>query len=159
MTVCRWFDFKKDGNAGPFRFRLRRKDGSADPYSAATFVDARGQSTKLRAGEFSLQPLSENWTSSVTHATYPVRWKIMVPKFNIELELKTSLPSQELTSGVGTLTPSYWEGAVTYEGTRAGSKIQGVGYLEMTGYDRPFEMGAEKENSPQSSQRAQSGRE
>jgi predicted secreted hydrolase len=71
-----------------------------------------------------------------------VRWKIAVPKFGLELDLKTTLKSQELTSGRGTLTPSYWEGAVTYEGTRAGAKIAGVGYLEMTGYDRPFDMGA-----------------
>ncbi len=41
------------------------------------------------------------------------------------------------------LTPSYWEGAVSYEGTHANSKIRGAGYLEMTGYDQPFVMGAQ----------------
>ena len=31
--------------------------------------------------------------------------------------------------------PSYWEGAVTYSGS-----ANGVGYLEMTGYDKPVRL-------------------
>ena len=34
--------------------RLRRKDGSADPYSAGTFVDARGRATHLSREAFSV---------------------------------------------------------------------------------------------------------
>jgi predicted secreted hydrolase len=137
-----WFSVQLNDNTELMLFRIRRKDGSVDPFSAATFIDARGQSTHLRSSEFSLQPESNTWSSPATKATYPVRWKIAVPKLSLELELKTPLQTQELTSAAGTLTPSYWEGAVTYEGTRAGAKIGGVGYLEMTGYDRPFDMGA-----------------
>jgi predicted secreted hydrolase len=137
-----WFSVQLADNTELMLFRIRRKDGSIDPFSAATFVDARGQSTHLHFGEFSLQQAGETWTSPVTKAIYPVRWKIAVPKFGLELELKAPLQSQELTRDAITLTPSYWEGAVTYEGTRAGAKILGAGYLEMTGYDRPFEMGS-----------------
>lgn len=137
-----WFSVQLSDDTELMLFRIRRKDGSVDPFSAATFVDARGQSMHLRSNEFSLQPVGETWASPVTKATYPVQWKITVPKFGLELDLKTSLKSQELTSDAGTLTPSYWEGAVRYEGTRSGAKIQGAGYLEMTGYDRPFEMGS-----------------
>ncbi|HUE43011.1 MAG TPA: lipocalin-like domain-containing protein [Candidatus Sulfotelmatobacter sp.] len=136
-----WFSVQLDDNTELMLFRIRRKDGSVDPFSAATFVDARGQSTHLRSNEFSLRP-GETWTSPVTKADYPVQWRITVPKFGIELDLKTPLPSQELTSSAGTLTPSYWEGAVTYDGARAGTQIHGAGYLEMTGYDRPFVMGS-----------------
>jgi predicted secreted hydrolase len=99
----------------------------------------------LRSAEFSLKPDGETWTSTVTKATYPVQWKITVPKLGLDLDVKTRLASQELTGAAsnGTLTPSYWEGAVSYDGTRSGAKIQGAGYLEMTGYDRPFEMGSD----------------
>jgi len=31
--------------------------------------------------------------------------------------------------------PSYWEGAVRYSGSQTG-----VGYLEMTGYDKPVRL-------------------
>jgi predicted secreted hydrolase len=149
-----WFSIQLDDNTELMLFRIRRKDGSVDPFSAATFVDARGQTTHLRATDFSLTPAGGTWTSPVTKAAYPIHWKIAVPKLGLDLEMKTALPSQELTGGPsnGTLTPSYWEGAVTYEGGREGAKIHGAGYLEMTGYDRPFEMGAAQEDSPQSSQ-------
>ncbi len=153
-----WFSVQLADNTELMLYRIRRQDGSVDPFSAATFVDASGKSTHLRASDFSLQPAGATWTTSVTKATYPIQWKIAVPKLGLDLEVRTPLQSQELTGDPSgeTLTPSYWEGAVTYEGTRAGAKIRGSGYLEMTGYDRPFEMGAEQENSPQSSQR-QSG--
>ena len=35
------------------------------------------------------------------------------------------------------LTPVYWEGAVRYAGKRNGIAVEGRGYLEMTGYDKP----------------------
>jgi predicted secreted hydrolase len=140
-----WFSVQLADNTELMLFRIRRKDGSVDPFSAATFVDARGKSTHLLAADFSLQPGGATWTSPATKATYPVQWKVTVPKLGLDLEVKTALASQELTGGStnGTLTPSYWEGAVTYDGTRSGAKIQGAGYLEMTGYDRPFEMGSD----------------
>jgi predicted secreted hydrolase len=140
-----WFSVQLADNTELMLFRIRRKDGSVDPFSAATFVDARGQSTHLRSADFTLQPAGATWTSPATKATYPVQWKIAVPKLELELDVNTALASQELTGGSsnGTLTPSYWEGAVTYDGARNGAKIRGVGYLEMTGYDRPFEMGSD----------------
>jgi predicted secreted hydrolase len=142
-----WFSIQLDGSTEIMLFRIRRKDGSLDPFSAGTIIDQHGRATHLRPNEFSLVPAGQTWTSPVTKATYPVEWKISVPRFfNLELELKTPLPSQELTNGDGKLSPSYWEGAVTYNGTAGdpigAGGIHGVGYLEMTGYDRPFEMGA-----------------
>ncbi len=140
-----WFSVQLADNTELMLYRIRRKDGSVDPFSAGTFVDASGKSTHLRATDFSLQPGGATWTSPATKAAYPVQWKIAVPKLGLDLEVKTLLQSQELTgdpSG-GTLTPSYWEGSVTYDGTRDGAKIQGAGYLEMTGYDRPFDMGSD----------------
>ncbi len=90
-----WLSLQLDDKTELMLFRIRRKDGSIDPYSAATFVDATGASTHLRAGEFTLLPVNDTWTSRVTHAVYPIRWKISVPSLGIELEAKTPLPSQE----------------------------------------------------------------
>jgi predicted secreted hydrolase len=135
-----WFSVQLDNNTELMLFRIRRRDGSTDPYSAGTFVDPQGTSTHLRSSDFTLQPLGETWTSSATKAAYPIRWKITVPRLGIELEAKTPLPSQEMTS-YAQMFPSYWEGAVTFAGEKRGQPVVGVGYLEMTGYDRPFEMG------------------
>ena len=133
-----WISIQLQDDTELMLFNLRRKDGSIDPYSAGTFVDARGNSTHLRRDEFSLEPAADTWISPTTHAAYPLRWKISVPKFAIALECSTLLRTQELTSSSGFL-PAYWEGAVNLNGSKGGSQIGGVGYLEMTGYDHPIE--------------------
>jgi predicted secreted hydrolase len=135
-----WFSLQLDDNIELMLFRIRREDGSVDPYSAGTFIDARGAATHLRASEFTLQPLGDVWKSAATHAAYPIRWKISVPGFGIELEAQTPLASQEIT-GSSKLSPDYWEGAIHLSGQKRNAVLTGVGYLEMTGYDRPFEIG------------------
>jgi predicted secreted hydrolase len=134
-----WLSLQLEDNTELMLFRIRRKDGSFDPFSAGTYVDARGKSTHLRANDFTLQPLPESWTSPVTHAIYPIAWKIAIPKLEIELKTRTALAAQELV-GKTKIAPSYWEGAITMEGRREKSPFSGVGYLEMTGYDRPVNL-------------------
>jgi predicted secreted hydrolase len=73
-------------------------------------------------------------------AKYPVAWSVEIPKLGLKLAATTRLKSQELAGG-SKLAPSYWEGAIAIEGTRGGASVWGVGYLEMTGYARPLEMG------------------
>jgi predicted secreted hydrolase len=135
-----WLSLQLDDKTELMLFRIRRRDGSIDPYSAGTFVDAQGKSTHLRTSDFTLQPLSDTWTSPITHAVYPIRWGISIPRLGVDLEAKTLLSSQELT-GDSKLAPSYWEGAITLTGHEGNTPLAGVGYLEMTGYDQPFEIG------------------
>jgi predicted secreted hydrolase len=133
-----WISIQLQDETELMLFHIRRNNGSFDPYSAGTFVNARGDTRHLRRDEFSLEPMSATWMSPATRALYPVRWKISVPNLGIALEASTSLPSQELASSAG-FVPAYWEGAVSLVGTKGGSSIGGVGYLEMTGYDHPIE--------------------
>jgi predicted secreted hydrolase len=135
-----WLSLQLEDKTELMLFRIRRKDGSVDPFSAGTYVDAQSKSTHLRSADFSLQPLDQHWTSPVTHAVYPVAWKIIIPKLDIELEAHTPLTSQELTGNTN-IAPSYWEGAITLEGRRGEVPLKGVGYLEMTGYDRAVHLG------------------
>ncbi len=134
-----WLSLQLEDNTELMLFRIRREDGSLDPFSAGTYVDAQGKSTHLRANDFILQPLGESWTSPVTHATYPIAWKIVIPKLEIELEAHTALAAQEFP-GKTKVAPSYWEGAIQLGGRRGKSPLGGVGYLEMTGYDHPVNL-------------------
>jgi predicted secreted hydrolase len=134
-----WLSLQLEGNTELMLFRIRRKDGSLDPFSAGTYVDAQSKSTHLRANDFILQPLGESWTSPITHATYPIAWKIVIPKLEIELDAHTSLAAQEFAAKTK-IAPSYWEGAIQLGGHRGKSPLGGVGYLEMTGYDRPVNL-------------------
>jgi predicted secreted hydrolase len=115
-------------------YRLRHKDGSIDPYSSGSYVDASGKSQFLSSRDFQMMPALDNWTSQSTRATYPVRWHVSVPRLKMELDITTPLKSQELAGRFGT---SYWEGAIDVAGVRDQSPLRGVGYLEMTGYAEP----------------------
>jgi predicted secreted hydrolase len=133
-----WLSIQLDDNSELMLFNIRRRDGSLDPYSAGTFVDASGNATHLARNQFAMQPTDSSWSSPTTHAAYPLRWKISVSKLNLSLECSTSLPSQELVPSAPFI-PKYWEGSVSLTGSRGGTSVGGVGYLEMTGYDHPVE--------------------
>jgi predicted secreted hydrolase len=135
QTGWDWLSLQLEDHTEVILFHIRRKDGSIDPYSAGTFVDASGKSTHLRSADFTLQPAGEIWTSPLTGAPYPTHWKVTIPKLSIDLEVKTPLASQELT-GKTAFAPNYWEGAIVLSGRRNQQPLRGVGYLEMTGYDR-----------------------
>lgn len=136
QTGWDWMSLQLDDNSELMIYRIRRKDGSVDPYSAGTYVDPQGKSTHLRESDYLLQPLSETWTSPASGATYSIAWKIAVPKLGIELAAHTPLADQELSSNAVVL-PTYWEGAITLSGHHGDKPLAGVGYLEMTGYDKP----------------------
>jgi predicted secreted hydrolase len=124
-----WFSVQLQDQTELMLFDLRRKDGSIDPHSSGTFIDKSSKPHHLTAKDFSLRPV-EYWKSPRTGTQYPIRWTIEVPSLSVKLECKAALASQELAGKKG--ETNYWEGAVTYSGSQSG-----VGYLEMTGYDRP----------------------
>jgi predicted secreted hydrolase len=130
-----WVGLQFDNHTELMLYRMRHKDGSVDPFSSGSFVDAVGRSTFLTAGDFSMIPAGDLWTSPQTYGRYPLRWQISIPKLGLQFTLTTPLPSQELTSRFG---PSYWEGAVSIAGRQSSAPnptpLHGTGYLEMTGY-------------------------
>ncbi len=126
-----WFAIQLDNRQELMLYRLRSKSGS-DRFSSGTFVDAAGKAHYLDASQFQLRPLA-SWHSANSGATYPISWSILVPSLSLELTERTALEDQELFEK-DKRTPTYWEGAVTYDGTMRGSPAHGVGYLEMTGY-------------------------
>jgi predicted secreted hydrolase len=128
-----WLSLQLDDNTELMLYRLRRSDGSIDPYSSATYIDAQGKALHLSLQDFSMKPTGATWTSHATDGTYPVSWQVAVPQLGLHLAITTPLKSQELISRVG---PSYWEGAINIAGERDGRPMHGAGYLEMTGYAR-----------------------
>jgi predicted secreted hydrolase len=140
QTGWDWLSIQLSDNTELMLYRIRRKNGSVDAYSSGTYVDDRGKSMHLRASEFTMTPYGETWKSPVTLANYPIQWRLSIPKLAIELEVKAKLKSQEI-SGQTKIAPNYWEGAIGLNGHRGITNLEGVGYLEMTGYDQPIVMG------------------
>lgn len=128
-----WLSVQLDNGAELMLYRIRRRDGTVDPHSAGTYVDPVGNIRHLTANDFLLTP-GRTWKR------YPVAWQILVPSLEIDLNAVTQLENQELI-GKSRFSPSYWEGAMDYAGSSAGRIVGGVGYLEMTGYDKPVRFG------------------
>ena len=138
QTGWNWISVQLASGEELMLYRLRRRDGAADPFSAGTFVDARGATRHLAAADFYFDP-GITWTSQETSAQYPLHWTIRVPVLGLDLDVRTPLNDQELVSR-GPNWPTYWEGAITVQGVDHGRPATGVGYLEMTGYDRPVQL-------------------
>ncbi len=127
-----WFSLQLDDGSELMLFRLRRAGGAADPFSAGTYVDPQGRATHLAVKDFKVTP-GQIWTSPATGGKYPVGWTVEVPSLRLSAALRTPLMQQEITSNSRS-GGTYWEGAIDIDGTRAGHRLKGVGYLEMTGY-------------------------
>ncbi len=55
QTGWDWLSIQLEDHSEVMLFHIRRKDGSIDPYSAGTYVDAGGKTTHLRATDFTLR--------------------------------------------------------------------------------------------------------
>ena len=125
-----WFSIQLDDRTELMLFELRRSDGTIDPHSSGTLIDATGQTRPIGAEDFRLTP-GTRWTAQ-SGAKYPSSWQIRVPGQGIDLQVQPAVLDQELRLGV-----KYWEGAIAISGQKDGRPVHGRGYLEMTGYAGP----------------------
>jgi predicted secreted hydrolase len=123
-----WFSIQLDDGGELMVFQLRQEDGRIDPFSSGAFIAPNGGARHLGRDEFEIR-VDDEWRSPHTGATYPAGWTASVPALDLTLEIEPQLADQELT-----VSYAYWEGAVRVEGQRAGQAVQGVGYVELTGY-------------------------
>ncbi len=122
-----WFALQLDDGTELMLYQLRRLDGSRDPWSAGTWIDAHGDSNHLDADDFGIEVL-QFWDSPLG-ARYPSGWQVSVPGLDLQLDVNPVIEDQELGA-----TVLYWEGAVDISGKRNGRKLGGRGYVELTGY-------------------------
>jgi len=131
-----WFSLQMADQTELMLYRLRRTDGSTDPASSGTFVDREGRGHPLSINDFALEPTGF-WTSPVSKARYPQRWRLTVPSRHLALELAPRMAEQELRTDRSTQV-TYWEGAIESRGTAGGKPVTGLGYMELTGYAERF---------------------
>jgi predicted secreted hydrolase len=125
-----WFSLQLDSGEELMWYRLRRRDGSVDPWSRGGLVDVAGNSTTLLPARVQTIPAG-SWSAPDGGAIYPATWRLVGASPDFDLEITPLLANQELHTLV-----RYWEGAVAVRGTRDGKPVTGRGYLEMTGYAR-----------------------
>jgi predicted secreted hydrolase len=126
-----WFSIQLEDGRELMLLQIRRRDGTVDPHSNGTLVDANGHTTHISSDELVLKPGSI-WRSDASGASYPTSWFVELPHYGLLLNIHAAMSNQEfLTEGAGA---PYWEGAVDIKGSSNGSEARGQGYLEMTGY-------------------------
>jgi predicted secreted hydrolase len=119
QTGWDWFSLSFDSGAKLMGFVLR---GATD-YTAATWIAADGTASPLPEGAFTASPLARHTVAG--HAV-PVEWRVTLPDRGVDVTVKALNPDAWMATSV-----PYWEGPVRITGSQTG-----VGYLEMTGYDK-----------------------
>ncbi len=127
-----WFSLQLSDNSEFMIYLLRREDGSLSASSSGSYIDSRGSKRHLESGYFAVEAL-DSWKSPRSGAVYPASWRIRIPILGIDLLVKSNLADQEMHTA-GTSGVVYWEGSVSARGTKGDSPVEGVGYVELTGY-------------------------
>jgi predicted secreted hydrolase len=126
-----WFAVDLDDGTDLTLSLVRDADGTY-PLIYGTVVAAHGAVSHLDRDAFGVV-VNGDWTSPATGATYPAGWSVTIPGLALEIRLTPTVADQELdtraTTGV-----VYWEGSQRVEATRAGKRLGGQAYVELTGY-------------------------
>lgn len=123
-----WFSLQLSDDTELMVYQLRLKNGGIDPHSSGALIPDRSDPVALQVDDVKIEVLNE-WTSPHSKRTYPSRWRLTIPKQQLQLEVEPLLNDQELNMAF-----RYWEGAARVKGTHRGQSVTGFGYVELTGY-------------------------
>ena len=127
-----WTCMQLDDGTELKAYRLRKKDGGSDPWSAVYWIDQKGNTEKVYADSFTWETL-DTWTSPKTGLQYPTSVEVSVkhPTNGQQVyQLRPLLNAQEFTGNRA--DNAYWEGAC--EVLNEDGKRIGLAYLELAGY-------------------------
>jgi len=132
-----WFSLIFSDGTEVMIYLLRQKDGSYNAASSGTFVDPAGSIRHLSREQFKIDVL-DTWKSPGSGGIYPSRWRLKILPLSMDLSITSNLADQEMQTTASTGV-TYWEGSVSLTGTAKGVKVDGVGYVELTGYAKDFD--------------------
>jgi len=131
-----WISMQLDDQREVMVYRLRKRDGTSDPASSLTWVDAAG----IGKRQPFVMKVESTWTSPHNGAEYPAKVRVSTtdPETgeSVALLIEPLVEDQELTGELAGI--AYWEGACEVK-TEAGVVI-GQAYMELTGYAKELEL-------------------
>ncbi len=137
-----WLSLQLADNTELMLYRLRHKDGSVDPFSSGTYVDASGKSTFLSVRDFSMTPIGESLhepghESCLSNRVAGERTVARIGAATQDAARIARIGERQQRRACRTgRAPS------TSAEHVAAAAIAGVGYLEMTGYAKPMTLEA-----------------
>ena len=122
-----WFALQLDDNTEIMYYQMRKIDGTPDIFSKGVWVDQSGQSQLIKKDDVVLE-VTDYWESP-TREKYPSGWNLQIPSKEIDLKITPAVKNQLMDVAV-----RYWEGSVKIEGKKNRNRVNGRGYVELTGY-------------------------
>jgi predicted secreted hydrolase len=127
-----WYSIQLENQSQLMLYLILKNDGSVDPNSSGTIINADGTTKHLSKEQFDIKSTG-SWRSPTNKALYPSGWEVKIPSEDISLRIDPLVKGQELDTekSVGV---SYWEGACSVAATVRGKEVKGNSYVELTGY-------------------------
>jgi predicted secreted hydrolase len=122
-----WFAIQLDDGADIMLYQVFDPQGK--PLLQAGTYKRDGQTIALGKDDYALKSIG-SWTSPDSQVTYPVAWALSIPSQKLELTAKPFVNACEF-NGLASILTIYWEGPILI-----GGSSQGVGYLELSGYNK-----------------------
>ena len=127
-----WTCMQLDDGTELKAYRLRKKDGGSDPWSAVYWIDQKGNTERVYADSFTWETL-DTWTSPKTGLQYPTSVEVSVKHPTNGQQVYQLLPLLDAQEFTGNRADNaYWEGAC--EVLNEDGKRIGLAYLELAGY-------------------------
>jgi predicted secreted hydrolase len=129
-----WFAVNLSDGTDLMISMIRDRSGNY-PVAYAELVQPNGMHEHLDADAFTVRSRSR-WASPTTGISYPSGWTIAIPGQELNIDLRPTVPGQELDARASTGV-TYWEGSQVVQASRAGRSLGGEAYVELTGYRPP----------------------
>lgn len=129
VVAWNWVSAQLDDGSDVSVYDLVHSETKESQGRWAINVDADGKSRA--SSDFSLETTGQ-WRSVRTFERYPTTYQLELPSEQLSLTVEAEFGDQELVTVIS--KPAFWEGRCTVKGTRAGKPVQGVGYVERSGF-------------------------
>jgi predicted secreted hydrolase len=129
QTALNRYQIQLDDGREIVALQLHRRDDSAEPINSGFWIEKDGHTKLMERDDLKIEATG-HWVSAKTGARYPVRWKILLPRERLELDLLPLLEGQEVKASQRT-----WSGSVRVTGKIDGSdSVSGSGFVDLSGY-------------------------
>jgi predicted secreted hydrolase len=124
-----WFSLRLDDGGALMLFQFRDVFDN-EVRSHWTYRSSSG--SILSGKDFSIQA-ARTYEDKIERSIYPIDWIVDVPAIDAMFLVRPLFDAQCLYR---VLTPDYWEGLCSVEGTMSGEIVSGSAYVELTGYEQ-----------------------
>ena len=129
VVAWNWLSAQLSDGTDVSVYEIVRAESGKSAGRWAVLSDPRGRRYAFQG--FSLAPTG-SWRSTRTFEKYPTRWALEIPEAKLSLDVTAAFADQELVTVIS--KPAFWEGRCEVKGTLAGAPVQGLGFVERSGF-------------------------